>query len=96
MALEHHWSKCITLEGNYIEKEEVDLNRNKLVWLLIDSPSYLVIVLGYFSFIFLHENIVDTHNKCFSEAFLMTVNILLSENLPVSVFRSLRIAWLRC
>ena len=27
MALEHSWSKCITLEGNYIEKEEVDLNR---------------------------------------------------------------------
>ena len=27
MALEHPWSKCITLEGNYIEKEEVDLNR---------------------------------------------------------------------
>ena len=27
MALEHHWSKCIALEGNYIEKEEVDLNR---------------------------------------------------------------------
>ena len=27
MALEHHMSKCITLEGNYIEKEEVDLNR---------------------------------------------------------------------
>ena len=26
MALEHRWSKCITLEGNYIEKE-VDLNR---------------------------------------------------------------------
>ena len=26
IALEHHWSKCITLEGNYIEKEEVDLN----------------------------------------------------------------------
>ena len=26
-ALEHRWSKCITLEGNYIEKEEVDLNR---------------------------------------------------------------------
>ena len=22
------WAKCITLEGNYIEKEEVDLNRN--------------------------------------------------------------------
>ena len=27
MALEHRWSKCTTLEGNYIEKEEVDLNR---------------------------------------------------------------------
>ena len=26
-ALEHRWSKCITLEGNYIDKEEVDLNR---------------------------------------------------------------------
>ena len=23
MALEHRWSKCITLEGKYIEKEEV-------------------------------------------------------------------------
>ena len=27
MALENRWSKCITLEGNYIEKEEVDLNQ---------------------------------------------------------------------
>ena len=27
MVLEHRWSKCITLEGNYIEKEEVNLNR---------------------------------------------------------------------
>ena len=27
MALEHHWSKCIKLEDNYIEKEAVDLNR---------------------------------------------------------------------
>ena len=26
MVLEHRWSKCITLEGSYIEKE-VDLNR---------------------------------------------------------------------
>ena len=26
MALEYRWSKCITLEGNYIEKEKVDLN----------------------------------------------------------------------
>ena len=26
MALEHCRSKCITLEGNYIEKEELDLN----------------------------------------------------------------------
>ena len=29
MTLEHRWSKCITLEGNFIEKEEVDLNQNK-------------------------------------------------------------------
>ena len=27
MALEHHWSKYITLGGDYIEKAEVDLNR---------------------------------------------------------------------
>ena len=27
MALEHRWSKCITLEGNYIDKGDVDLNR---------------------------------------------------------------------
>ena len=27
MALEHRWSKCITLEGNYIENEAVDLNQ---------------------------------------------------------------------
>ena len=27
MAFEHRWSKCITLECNYIEKEELDLNR---------------------------------------------------------------------
>ena len=27
IALEHRWSKYITLEGNNIEKEEVDLNR---------------------------------------------------------------------
>ena len=27
MALENRWSKCITLEGNYFEKDEVDLNR---------------------------------------------------------------------
>ena len=26
MALEHRWSKCIKLEGDYIEKEEVDRN----------------------------------------------------------------------
>ena len=39
MALEHCRSKCITLEGNYIEKEEVISTGNKLGWLLIDSPS---------------------------------------------------------
>ena len=27
MALELRWSRCITLEGKYIEKEVVDLNR---------------------------------------------------------------------
>ena len=27
MALEYRWSECITLDGNYIEKEAVDLNR---------------------------------------------------------------------
>ena len=26
IALNHRWSKCITLEGNYIEKEEANLN----------------------------------------------------------------------
>ena len=27
MVLEHRWFKCNTLEGNYIGKEKVDLNR---------------------------------------------------------------------
>ena len=27
MALEHRWSKCIILEGNYIEKEEINLTQ---------------------------------------------------------------------
>ena len=27
MALEHPWSKCIILEGNYIEKEEIYLTQ---------------------------------------------------------------------
>ena len=30
MALGHRWSKCITLEGNYIKKEEVALNRKQV------------------------------------------------------------------
>ena len=30
MALEHRWSKCITLEVSYIEKEEVISTGNKL------------------------------------------------------------------
>ena len=42
MALEHHWSKCITLEDNYIKKDVLPIpTGNKLGWLLIDSPSYL-------------------------------------------------------
>ena len=27
MALEHRWSKCIILEGHYIEKEEINLTQ---------------------------------------------------------------------
>ena len=27
MALEHRWSKCIILEGNYFEKVEIDLTQ---------------------------------------------------------------------
>ena len=27
MALKHSWFKCISLEGNYIEKEEIDLTQ---------------------------------------------------------------------
>ena len=27
MALEHRWSKCIILVGNYIEKEDIDLTQ---------------------------------------------------------------------
>ena len=40
MALEHRWSKCITLDGNYIEKKRWISTGNKLGWLPIDSPSY--------------------------------------------------------
>jgi hypothetical protein len=29
IKLEHRWSKCIALEGNYIEKEEVNHTRNR-------------------------------------------------------------------
>ena len=41
MALEHRLSKCITLEGNYIEKKRWISTGNKFGWLLIDSPSFL-------------------------------------------------------
>ena len=27
MVLEHRWSKCIILEGNYIEKEDINLTQ---------------------------------------------------------------------
>ena len=41
MALEHRWSKCITLESNHIEKKKRWISTgNKLGWVLIDSPSY--------------------------------------------------------
>ena len=42
MALEHRWSKYITLEGNYrctSKKKRWISTGNKLGWLLIDSPS---------------------------------------------------------
>ena len=39
MALEHRWSKCITLEGKYIEKEEVALLAgNKLAGYSLTRP----------------------------------------------------------
>ena len=41
MALKHRRSKCIILEGNYIEKKKRSISpRNKLGWFCIDSPSY--------------------------------------------------------
>ena len=43
MVLEHRWSKYIKLECNYIEKERWISTGNKLGWLLIDSPSYIVL-----------------------------------------------------
>ena len=43
MTLKHRWSKCMTLEGNYIEKKRWISTGNKLRWLLIDSPSYISI-----------------------------------------------------
>ena len=45
MALEHRWSKCITLEGNYVEKEEADLNRNKLDWSIVRNRSFDTVIL---------------------------------------------------
>ena len=45
MALAHRWSKCITLEGNYVEKEEADLNRNKLDWSLVRNRSFDKVIL---------------------------------------------------
>ena len=38
MALGQRWSKCITLEGNYIEKEEVEIRGNKLTGHLLTRP----------------------------------------------------------
>ena len=39
LALEHRWSKCVTLDGNYIKKKRWISAGNKLGWLLFNSPS---------------------------------------------------------
>ena len=44
MALEHHWSKCIVLEGNYLEKEEIDLDRKLARLVSYFSLSYFMYV----------------------------------------------------
>ena len=41
MKIKPRWSKCVTLVRNYIQTEEVDHNRNKIDWLIIDSLSYV-------------------------------------------------------
>ena len=41
MALEHRWSKCIILGGNYIKTKKRSISpRNKLGCFFIDLPSY--------------------------------------------------------
>ena len=43
MVFEHRWSKCITLEGNYIEKEEVELNQISYAGYLLAHPKMKVL-----------------------------------------------------
>ena len=63
MALEHRWSKCIILEGNYIEKERSISPRNKLGWFVIDSPSYLI----FFSFRICHNSVISIRTERLSD-----------------------------
>ena len=58
MALEHRWSKCIILEGNYIEKKRSISPRNKLGWFFIDLLSYLKTIIALAS-ILCHRNMTE-------------------------------------
>ena len=57
-ALEHRWSKCIILEGNYIEKKKEKRSlspRNKLGCYFIDSPSYHIDLLPLCIYLEIHK-----------------------------------------
>ena len=58
-ALEHRWYKWITLEGNYIEKEEVDLNRK---WVRLVTY-WLALVDVYFAFVRIKEKQQQTNKQ---------------------------------
>ena len=60
MALERRWSKCITLEG----KKRWVSNGNKLGWLLIDSPSYILDFARLSDFNIRIVIIDSDHNNC--------------------------------
>ena len=59
MAWEHPLAKCIMLEDDYIEKEEIS-NGSKVGWFLIDWPSYFTLCPLYP----LTEGISNIINRC--------------------------------